>query len=149
MFDMGTAAGDRGGGWPERGRRFATSPPAPAVAGALLGLAAMTEAIARGAGTRMSVVSLVGVSALALFTTVPLAFLGPVAAAVAICAASVLSVAAFQTLTVAGLAALLIVCTGWAAAARHGAGASETEALGRGPVPGACLAVPFLVLALA
>ena len=107
MIDMGTA-GDRSGGWPERGRRFAASPHAPAVAGALLGLAAMTEAIARGAGTGMSAVGLVGVCALALITTVPLAFLGPVAAAVAICAASVLSLAAFQTLTVAGLAALLI-----------------------------------------
>src|SRR6266581_3046603 len=108
MMYMG-AAGDRGGGWPERGRRFAASGRAPAVAGALLGLAAMTEAITRGAGAAMSVASLAGVSALALFTTVPLAFLGPVAAAVAICAASVLSVTAFQTLTAAGLIAQLIV----------------------------------------
>ena len=53
--------------------------------------------------------SLVGVGALAASTTVPLAFLGPVAAAVAICAASALSLGAFGTLTVAGLAALLIV----------------------------------------
>jgi signal transduction histidine kinase len=68
----------------------------------------MTEAVARGASAGMSAVGLVGVCALAASTTVPLAFLGPVAAAVAICAASVLSLAAFQTLTVAGLAAQLI-----------------------------------------
>ena len=83
MIDMSTA-GERGGGWPERGRRFAASPHAPAVTGAVLGLAAMSEAIARGAGAGMSAAGLVGVCALALFTTVPLAFLGPTAAAVAI-----------------------------------------------------------------
>ena len=102
----GAVRPDKAGDLP---RRIVTSPAALAVAGGLLGLAAMTEAIARGTGTRMSVVSLAGVSALALFTTVPLAFLGPAAAAVAICAASVLSIAAFQTLTVAALIALLIV----------------------------------------
>ena len=85
MIDMG-AAGDRSGGWPERGRRFAASPHAPAVTGALLGIAAMIEAIARGADTGMSAAGLVGVCALALFTTAPLAFLGSTAAAVAICA---------------------------------------------------------------
>ena len=88
MIDMSTA-GDRGGGWPERGRRFAASPHAPAVAGALLGLAAMTEALIRGADAGMSAADLIGMCTLALFTTAPLAFLGPVAAAVAISAASV------------------------------------------------------------
>ena len=154
MIDMGTA-GDRGGGWPERGRRFAASPHAPAVAGALLGLAAMTEAIARGAGTGMSVVSLAGVSALALFTTVPLAFLGSAGAAVAICAANVLSLAAFQTLTVAGLAAQLIALY---RLGRNGTRPMWTvqiraeqiragQAAGQWLAP--ALAVPFLVLALA
>ena len=136
MVDMSTA-GDRGDGWPDRGWRFAASPRAPAAAGALLGLAAMSEAIARGAGTGMSLVGLVGVCALAASTTVPLAFLGPVAAAVAICAASVLSLAAFQTLTVAGLAALLIVLY------RLGWNSARTQWLAP------ALAVPFLVLALA
>ena len=132
MIDMGTA-GDRSGGWPETGRRLAASPHAPAVAGVLLGMAAMTEAIARGAGTGMSAVGLVGVCALAASTTVPLAFLGPVAAAVAICAASVLSLAAFQTLTVAGLAALLIALyrLGRSGAARSGN--RRTEARGMRP----------------
>ena len=149
MIDMGTA-GDRSGGWPERGRRFAASPHAPAVAGALLGIAAMTEAIARGAGTGMSAVGLVGVCALAASTTVPLAFLGPVAAAVAICAASVLSLAAFQTLTVAGLAALLIALyrLGRSGAARSGSRRTEAS-WGAAQFLAPALAVPFLVLALA
>ena len=149
MIDMGTT-GDRGGGWPERGRRFAASPHAPAVAGALLGLAAMSEAIARGASTGMSVVGLVGVCALAASTTVPLAFLGPVAAAVAICAASVLSLAAFQTLTVAGLAALLIALyrLGRSGAARSSSRRTEAS-WGAAQFLAPALAVPFLVLALA
>ena len=149
MIYMGTA-GDRDSGWPERVRRIAASPAAPAVAGALLGLAAVTETIARDAGTRMSVASLVGLSALALFTTVPLAFLGPAAAAVAICAASVLSIAAFQTLTVAALIALLIVLY---RLGRSGASRSQGP---RNEAPwdaaqflAPALAVPFLVLALA
>ncbi len=148
MVDMSTA-GERGGGWPERGRRFAASPHAPAVAGAALGLAAMSEAIARGAGAGMSAAGLVGVCALALFTTVPLAFLGPVAAAVAICAASVLSLAAFQTLTAAGLVALLIALY---QLGRSGAAPSSrrTEASwGAAQFLAPALAVPFLVLALA
>src|SRR5208282_3079896 len=149
MIDMGTS-GDRGGGWPERGRRFAASPHAPAVAGALLGLAAMSEAIARGASTGMSVAGLVGVCALAASTTVPLAFLGPVAAAVAICAASVLSLAAFQTLTVAGLAALLIVLYRLGRSGAAWSGSRRTEApWGAAQFLAPALAVPFLVLALA
>ena len=150
MIDMDTAAGDRGGGWPEKGRRFATSPHAPAVAGALLGLAAMTEAIVRGASTGMSMVGLVGVCALAASTTVPLAFLGPVAAAVTICAASVISLAAFQTMTVAGLVALLIALyrlgrsgAAWSGSQRTGASWSAAQFLAP------ALAAPFLLLALA
>ena len=111
MIYMG-AAGDRGGRWPRWARRVAAAldvPHAPAVAGALLALAAMSEAIARGAHAGMSVADLVGVGALAMSTTLPLAFLGPLAAAVAICAASTLSLTAFGTMTVAGLAATLIV----------------------------------------
>lgn len=87
------AAGDRGG-WPRWTRRMAAvpdGPHTPAVAGAVLALAAMTEAIARGAATGVSAADLVGMGALAASTTVPLAFLGPLAAAVAICAASTLA----------------------------------------------------------
>ena len=149
MIYMGTA-GDRGSGWPERGRRIAASPAAPAVAGALLGLAALAEAIARGAGTPVSVVSLVGVSTLALFTTVPLAFLGPTAAAIAICAASVLSVAAFQTLTVAGLVALLIALYRLGRSGAAWSSSRRTEASwGAAQFLAPALAAPFLVLALA
>jgi signal transduction histidine kinase len=149
MIDMGMA-GDQGGGWLERGRRFAASPRAPVVAGALLGIAAMTEAVARGAGAGMSAVGLVGVCALAASTTVPLAFLGPVAAAVVICAANVLSLAAFQTLTGAGLAAVLIVLyrlgrSGTARSGNRPTGASWDAVQFLAPV----LAIPFLVLALA
>ena len=132
------------------GRRIAASPAAPAVAGALLGLAALAEAIARGAGTPVSVVSLVGVSTLALFTTVPLAFLGPTAAAIAICAASVLSVAAFQTLTVAGLVALLIALYRLGRSGAAWSSSRRTEASwGAAQFLAPALAAPFLVLALA
>ena len=149
MIDMGTA-GDRSGGWPERGRRFAVSPHAPAVAGALLGIAAMTEAVTRGASAGMSAVGLVGVCALAASTTVPLAFLGPVAAAVAICAASVLSLAAFQTLTVAGLAALLIALYRLGRSGAAPSGSRRTEASwGAAQFLAPALAMPFLVLELA
>jgi signal transduction histidine kinase len=151
MIYMG-AAGDRGGGWPRWTRRIAAvpdAPHAPAVAGALLALAAMTEAIARGAGTGMSVVDLVGMGALAASTTAPLAFLGPVAAAVAICAANTLSLAAFGTLTVAGLAAQLIVLyrLGRNGVARNG------RPRNAGPWDAAqflapALSLPFLVFAL-
>jgi len=133
-----------------KGRRLAASPHALAVTGAVLALAAMTEAIARGAGTEMSAAGLVGVCALAASTTVPLAFLGPVAAAVAICAASVLSLAAFQTLTVAGLAALLIVLYRLGRSGAAWSGSRRTEASwGAAQFLAPALAVPFLVLALA
>jgi signal transduction histidine kinase len=69
--------------------------------------------------------------ALALATTVPPIFLGPAPAAVTVSAASVLSVAVFAHLTVAGALAVLL-------------------ALGRyRRVPAAVLAVAYLVLALA
>jgi signal transduction histidine kinase len=144
------AAGDRGGGWPQWTRRIAAvpdGPHAPAVAGALLALAAMTEAIARGASTGMSVADLVGMGALAASTTVPLAFLGPVAAAVTICAANALSLAAFGTLTVAGLAAQLIVLYRLGRNGVAGNGRSGPWVAAQFLAP--ALAVPFLVLALA
>ncbi len=138
------AAGDRGGGWPQWARQIAAvpgAPHAPAVAGAMLALAAMTEAIARGVGAGMSVAGLVGVGALAASTTVPLAFLGPVAAAVAISAASSLSLAAFGTLTVAGLVAQLIVL--------YRLGRNGVSLRDGAQFLAPALALPFLVLALA
>ena len=110
----------------------------------------MTEAVARGADAGMSAVGLVGVCALAASTTVPLAFLGPVAAAVAICAASVLSLAAFQTLTGAGLAAVLIVLYRLGRSGAAGSSNRRTEASwDAAQFLAPTLAVPFLVLALA
>jgi signal transduction histidine kinase len=143
MISMDTA-GDRAG-WPRWIRQIAAVPGvphAPAVAGAVLALAAMTEAIARGAVAGMSVADLVGVGALAASTTVPLAFLGPVAAAVTISAANALSLAAFGTLTVAGLAAQLIVLY-WLGCSRNVGSRDASQFLAP------ALALPFLVLALA
>ena len=77
-------------------------------------------------------------------------FSGPVAAAVAICAASVLSLAAFQTLTVAGLAALLIALYRLGRSGAAWSGSRRTEASwGAAQFLAPALAVPFLVLALA
>jgi signal transduction histidine kinase len=129
-------------GWAAWGRRIAASPRssdlphAPAVAGALLGLAAVAEAIARGMATGQSIASLLTASILALFTTVPLAFLGPVAAATCVSVASVLSLTVFQTLTVAGAGAQLIVL--------YRLGVAETPRRMLAPV----LAVPFVVLSV-
>jgi signal transduction histidine kinase len=137
------AAGNRGG-WLRWTRRIAAVPDvphAPAVAGALLALAAVTEAIARGAVAGMSVADLIGAGALAASTTVPLAFLGPAAAAVAISAANALSLAAFGTLTVAGLAAQLIVLY-WLGCSRPAGSQDAVRFLAP------ALALPFLVLAL-
>jgi signal transduction histidine kinase len=72
---------------------------------------------------------------LALSTTLPLALLRPAPAAMAVTPASVLSIALFHSLTVAGLSAQLIVLY------RLGRNGSQLLATG--------LAVPFLVLALA
>lgn len=96
-------------GWAGTGRRIAGPPQAAAVAGLLLGVLAVAEWLARAASTGASAeVALLGLL-LCLSTTLPLAFLRPAGAAVAVCAACVLSLASFQILTVAGLAAQLAV----------------------------------------
>jgi signal transduction histidine kinase len=129
-------------GWAARSRRIVAGPGArdlphaPTVAGALLGLAAVAEAIARGTGSGLSIASLLTVSVLALFTTVPLAFLGPIAAATCVSLASILSLTVFHTLTVAGGCAQLIVL--------YCLGVAETPRRMLAPV----LAAPFVVLAL-
>ena len=151
--------------WADRGRRIAAAPRAPAVAGALLGLLAVAELIARlaldpGSIGRLAVgrvddagrerrrghacradrdrrrerATVVALCLLCLLTTLPLAFLRPAAAAVAVSAASVLSLTLFQLLTVAGLGAQLIVLY------RLGRCGSRLLAL--------VLAAPFLLLAL-
>ncbi|MBO0775295.1 MAG: hypothetical protein J2P34_03195, partial [Actinobacteria bacterium] len=119
-----------------------------AVAPGSVGRLALTHSSARsvapgpGAGLAVPPVVHTGVGAetvvvlclVCLATTLPLAFLRPAGAAVAVIAASVLSIAAFQSLTGAGAAAGLI------ALYRLGR---------RGPAPlAAALAMPFLILAL-
>src|SRR5437763_1446973 len=76
-------------------------------AGAVLTTAAVTEAIVRGASVSSGMAGWAA-AILAAATTVPLAFLGPAAAAAAVTSASLLSLTVFQTLTVAGLLAQLI-----------------------------------------
>jgi signal transduction histidine kinase len=110
------------------------------VAGTLLGLLAAAESIAHAAGAPQAgnaeVTALYSL-ALALATTLPLALLWaePAAAGAAVSAACVLSLAAFQSLTVTGAAAQLI------AGYRLGRHGSQPLAV--------ILAAPYLVLALA
>ena len=147
---MGTV-GYRHGGWADPGRRIAAVPHPAAVGGALLGLAAVTEALARGVDTRIGALSLVAVSLLALFTTVPLAFLGPAAAAVAISAASVLSLTVFHLLTLAGLCAQIIALyqLGMRAGALESSSQRDETQPNKAQLLAPGLAAPFVVIALA
>jgi signal transduction histidine kinase len=99
------------GGWAGTRRRIAAAPLAPAVAGSLLGLSAVSESIARAGSGGASGNALFALLLLGLAGTLPLVLLRgyPSAVAVAISAASVLSLVAFQTLTIAGLVAQLTI----------------------------------------
>ena len=122
-------------GWVDHGRRFAAARHATAVAGVVLGLSAVIESLARAAVNGVTVQFALVLCLLALTTTLPLALLRPAGAAVAVSAASVLSLSLFQSMTISGVAVQLIAlyrlgCRGarlWVAA----------------------LPVPFLALALA
>ncbi|HYB47053.1 MAG TPA: sensor histidine kinase [Streptosporangiaceae bacterium] len=135
------------GGWAAWGRRMPAvlaTRHASAVAGLLLGLAAVTEAVARGVPADLSMVGVLTAAVLALCTTVPLAFLGPPAAAVSVCLASLLSLTLTRTLTAAGLIATLIVLfrlgrDGWSP------GGTQRNI---GQLLALVLAVPFLIVAL-
>jgi signal transduction histidine kinase len=129
-------------------RRLAAWPYAPVTAGVLLGMLAVAQAVwvavsphgslaGRGAATTDWPFVLLVLVLVSLATTLPLGFLWskPSGAALALSAASVLSLAAFQTLTVAGLAAQL-------------AGAYRLGRRGS-PLLAAMLGLPFLILALA
>ena len=125
------------GTWAARGQRIAAAPLAPAAAGALLGVLAVAETLIRATGAapaRGPTWPALVLAALA--TTVPLGLLWarPALAAPAVTAAAVVSLAAFHTLTVAGLAAQL----------------AALYRLGRhGPaVLAAAAAMPYLVVAL-
>jgi signal transduction histidine kinase len=129
--------GDWHGGWAGTRRRIAAVPQAPAVAGALLGLLAVAESIARAGGDSANGNAPFALLLLGLAGTLPLALLRgyPASVAVAISAASVLSLTAFQTLTIAGLVAQLAIL----------------QRLGRrgSPLLALVLAAGFLVLPLA
>jgi signal transduction histidine kinase len=105
----------------------------------LLGLAALAEAVVRAMAGGQPGQTVLALGMLALGSTLPLTFLRPAAAAVAVCAGAVLSVTLFRLLPVASVAALLI------AAGRLGQ---------RGPQwwtvwLGVALGLPFLAVALA
>jgi signal transduction histidine kinase len=126
--------------WSGRMTALRASRHAPAVAGGGLALAAVAESAARGLSTTPSTADVVAAVILALGTTVPLAFLGPTAAAVCVCLAAALSLTVVRALTVAGLAAVLIALYRFG---RDGWGE------GRGQLLAPVLGVPFLIAALA
>src|SRR5690348_14137648 len=102
------AVGDGRGTWAARGQRIAAAPLAPAVAGALLGVLAVAEALIRAAGTAAATGPTWPALVLAaLASTVPLGLLWgrPALAAPAVTAAAVVSLTAFHMLTVAGAVA--------------------------------------------
>ena len=131
-------AGDQPGRRAEAVRRVTADPHTPAIAGALLAVAAGAQALAQPVGNAGSYGGDLQVAfvLLALFTTLPLGLLWahPAAAAVTVCAACLLSLAAFHALTVAGLITQLAVLY------RLGRRGSQLLA--------ASLALSFLVLAL-
>jgi signal transduction histidine kinase len=120
----------------------------PRSIGRLAAAGSVTRAASAGVGTHVAQTANAGVSTqtvvvlcvLCLFTTLPLVFLRPAAAAVAVSAASVLSLALFQMLTVAGAGALLIVLYRLGHSGLQHRGSQLLAVL---------LSGPFLVLALA
>jgi signal transduction histidine kinase len=118
-----------------RGWRIGASPYAPVVAGGLLGLAAVVESVARQAGTGAVGPFILLLSLVGLATTGPVALPRPTAAAVAVTAAGVLSLAALHTWSVAGIVAQAV------AAYRAGRGGWPPVAV--------VLGLPYLPLALA
>jgi signal transduction histidine kinase len=162
MGRMSLAAGWRTG-WAGRAERIAAARHGLAATAGLLGLAAVTEALARAAMTHVAVPG-TGQSQAAQFlawgllycmlglaTTLPLAFLRPALAAVALTAISLLSLALFHFLTVAGATAVLVAVY---RAGRRGT-RRDGDAVGGGvrgdgaQYAALGLTVPFLVLALA
>jgi signal transduction histidine kinase len=91
---------------------MASAPQASTSATAALSLLALAEATTRAASTGRSLQVGFALCLLALATALPPAFLRPSPAAAAVTAASVLSLALFHTLTVAGFAAQLIAVYG-------------------------------------
>jgi signal transduction histidine kinase len=94
------------GGW--TGRRTGTGLPPTAVAGVLLGAAAIAEPLARAASSDWSLPNVLLLSLLGLAGALPLTFLPPPAATAVMLTASVLSLAGFQMLTAGAFVATLI-----------------------------------------
>jgi signal transduction histidine kinase len=143
MVCVGLVA-DVHGSWADRARRIATAPHASIVARGLLGLLAVAESIVQAqsappaaafAGGPALYSLILGLVALATVVPLVLFWAKPAACAAAVSAACVLSLTAFQTLTVAAVAAQLIA--GYRLG-RHGS-----------PLLAMVLAAPYLVLALA
>ena len=113
---------------------------ARAAVGWSLALAGIIEALVRAAISGATPESTLAYSLLAIGTTVPLALLGRLGAASISCAATVLSLAAFHTLTGAGFAVALITLYRLADADRPQPALAQPAAL--------ALSVPFIVLVL-
>ena len=120
--------------WAETERRITAVPHALALTVGGVGLLAVVEAIVRAAATDVGVKVGVVFCLLALATTLPPALLRPAGAAVAVTSASVVSLAFFQTLTIAGLGVQL--------AALYWLGRNNSR------FPTVMLALPFLLLVL-
>ncbi len=112
----------------------ATSPPLRAIAGAALGLAAVVETLVRLAGADATIAYVLVLCLLGVATTAPVIVRDAMPAAVSVTGAAVLSLAVFDTLTVAGAAAQVYV------AFRLGRSGSGVALL---------LGAPYLVAALA
>jgi signal transduction histidine kinase len=146
-------------GWTQR---LASAPHALAIAGTVLALAALGQAAAAALPVAVHAShtapgrtpgEAVSLCLLALAITVPLIFLRPAAAAVAITAASTVSLAVFGSgaLTVAGLVAQVIASyrLGYQGVSGDaGLALAGGDHRDRTPVLACGLAVPFLVLAL-
>ena len=87
----------------------ATSPPLRAIAGAALALAAVVESLVRLAGLDATIAYVLVLCLLGVATTTPVIVRDAMPAAVSVTGAAVLSLAVFDTLTVAGAAAQVFV----------------------------------------
>jgi signal transduction histidine kinase len=130
-------------GWAEAVWRLTTIPQAPALFGALLGVAALAQALAQAGSTSGTYRggTEVALVLLALFSTLPLGLLWahPAAAALAVSAACALCLAAFHFLAVAALIAQLAVLY------RLGRSGSQLLAAGLA-LPSLGLSLTFLAL---
>jgi signal transduction histidine kinase len=114
-------------------RPMISDPRMPVVVGVLLAVVAVIEAGWRGAVVSVSAQQVTVYVLLALATTLPLATLRPTAAGVAASVAAALSLSLFNTLTVAGMCALLLTL----------------YRMGRSLPLALALSAPYVVIALA